>query len=234
MSDSEGVICGVCLGDNLEIPVKLPCKHIFCYTCIKPWLNVSTNKSCPLCQQVVNSDTGKLEVVNDLLDKMQDPLEKDCPVRWQYAGRNYGFWDYSPHANLDIETQYQTYQQALNERQYSDSSDSEDKESEESEDSSESNESEESKDSEESNESEDSELNPPLPKTPKQLEKEKIKDLKVCKIEVGPSIYHINFEDMFQYPHNIPGKKRAVKRVDKTLLDTQSCKGTAGLEKLYV
>ncbi len=99
---SNNDICGICL-DKYNLPVKLPnCTHIFCFLCIK---SVSAS-SCPLCRaRITNID-------NDFtIDK--DTLKKNLPSRymyiWQYAGRNFGHWNYDPITNDEIESKYSEY-----------------------------------------------------------------------------------------------------------------------------
>ena len=258
-SESEEVVCGVCLTDQLELPVNLPCNHIFCGTCIKPWLE-KERRICPFCKRQIQIDLGKLKILDKLMDKMQVAEEVNCPVRWQYAGRNFGYWDYSPSSNLFIEQQYQLYQKAVSTRQYpiqdseTDDSNTEsysftDSDKEESDQESDI-------DEEIELESDDSSNHqvvppapppspvpsiPPAPQLPSlnqdqlaRLEREKIRALRNCEFEVGPTVYVIDFRYMTQYPKDNPGRTRSVQRVAKGQHTSQTCKGTAGIEKVFI
>jgi len=41
--------CGICRDEIVEATKIVECGHIFCFSCISKWCNVSN--SCPLCQQ---------------------------------------------------------------------------------------------------------------------------------------------------------------------------------------
>ncbi|XP_061846629.1 E3 ubiquitin-protein ligase RNF146 isoform X3 [Colius striatus] len=76
--------CAICLQTCVH-PVSLPCKHVFCYLCVKgaSWLG----KRCALCRQ---------EIPEDFLDKptLLSPEELKAASRgngeyaWYYEGRN--------------------------------------------------------------------------------------------------------------------------------------------------
>jgi len=46
--------CPICL-ETLCYPAKLPCEHVFCYLCIKGFLNTQ-NSRCALCRTEVPSN----------------------------------------------------------------------------------------------------------------------------------------------------------------------------------
>ena len=53
------VECGICLEEKAMNPVVIPkCKHVFCFTCLETWKNVSsTNKcTCPYCRNDIVGD----------------------------------------------------------------------------------------------------------------------------------------------------------------------------------
>ncbi|XP_030618307.1 E3 ubiquitin-protein ligase RNF146-like [Delphinapterus leucas] len=92
-------ICGICSRNTCVHPVSLPCKHVFCYLCVKgaSWLG----KRCALCRQ---------EIPEDFLDKptLLSPEELKAASRgngeyaWYYEGRN-GWWQYDERTSRELE-----------------------------------------------------------------------------------------------------------------------------------
>ncbi|XP_042098135.2 E3 ubiquitin-protein ligase RNF146-B-like [Ovis aries] len=90
--------CAICLQTCVH-PVSLPCKHVFCYLCVKgaSWLG----KRCALCRQ---------EIPEDFLDKPTSlsPEELKAASRgngeyaWYYEGRN-GWWQYDERTSRELE-----------------------------------------------------------------------------------------------------------------------------------
>ncbi|XP_029450390.1 E3 ubiquitin-protein ligase RNF146 isoform X2 [Rhinatrema bivittatum] len=90
--------CAICLQTCVH-PVSLPCKHVFCYLCVKgaSWLG----KRCALCRQ---------EIPEDFLEKptLLSPEELKAASRgsgdyaWYYEGRN-GWWQYDERTSRDLE-----------------------------------------------------------------------------------------------------------------------------------
>ncbi|XP_053314519.1 E3 ubiquitin-protein ligase RNF146 [Spea bombifrons] len=90
--------CAICLQTCVH-PVSLPCKHIFCYLCVKgaSWLG----RRCALCRQ---------EIPEDFMDKptLLSPEELKSASRgngeyaWYYEGRN-GWWQYDERTSRDLE-----------------------------------------------------------------------------------------------------------------------------------
>ncbi|OCT80178.1 E3 ubiquitin-protein ligase rnf146 [Xenopus laevis] len=90
--------CAICLQICVH-PVSLPCKHIFCYLCVKgaSWLG----RRCALCRQ---------EIPEDFLDKptLLSPEELKSASRgngeyaWYYEGRN-GWWQYDERTSRELE-----------------------------------------------------------------------------------------------------------------------------------
>lgn len=88
--------CCICL-EEANIPIKLPCKHIFCFLCIKGEAENYDRAKCPLCRAGFDLDyLKKPELVDDL---------KSNSV-WKYSGRNFGWWDYDEKTNLILEEEY--------------------------------------------------------------------------------------------------------------------------------
>ncbi|MEE6475612.1 hypothetical protein FKM82_010816 [Ascaphus truei] len=90
--------CAICLQTCVH-PVSLPCKHVFCYLCVKgaSWLG----RRCALCRQ---------EIPEDFLDKptLLSPEELKSASRgngeyaWYYEGRN-GWWQYDERTSRELE-----------------------------------------------------------------------------------------------------------------------------------
>ncbi|XP_078505019.1 E3 ubiquitin-protein ligase RNF146-like isoform X2 [Lissotriton helveticus] len=90
--------CAICLQSCVH-PVSLPCKHVFCYLCVKgaSWLG----KRCALCRQ---------EIPEDFLDKpnllSQEELKAasrgNGEQAWYYEGRN-GWWQYDERTSRELE-----------------------------------------------------------------------------------------------------------------------------------
>eukprot|EP00062_Callorhinchus_milii_P013988 gi/632962668/ref/XP_007897449.1/ PREDICTED: E3 ubiquitin-protein ligase RNF146 [Callorhinchus milii] len=93
--------CAICLQTCVH-PVKLPCKHIFCFLCVKgaSW----QSRRCALCRQ---------EIPEDFLDKpaLLSPEELKAASRgngeyaWYYEGRN-GWWQYDERTSMELEDAY--------------------------------------------------------------------------------------------------------------------------------
>ncbi|NXJ67832.1 RN146 ligase, partial [Rostratula benghalensis] len=90
--------CAICLQSCVH-PVSLPCRHVFCYLCVKgaSWLG----KRCALCRQ---------EIPEDFLEKptLLSPEELKAAGRgngehaWYYEGRN-GWWQYDERTSRELE-----------------------------------------------------------------------------------------------------------------------------------
>ncbi|GCB71371.1 hypothetical protein scyTo_0005918 [Scyliorhinus torazame] len=90
--------CAICLQTCVH-PVKLPCKHIFCFLCVKgaSW----QSKRCALCRQ---------EIPEEFLDKpaLLSPEDLKAASRgngeyaWYYEGTN-GWWQYDERTSIELE-----------------------------------------------------------------------------------------------------------------------------------
>ncbi len=100
--------CGICLSNQMELPIRLPCNHVFCFLCIKSWIDNTTN--CPFCREEVDPDEcHKLPLMKELMSDY-----KPSNWVWQYSGRMVGYWDYSPQMNQHLESKYQEFCSATN------------------------------------------------------------------------------------------------------------------------
>jgi len=111
MNDKNSTdVCSVCLGEP-SIPIRLKCQglHIFCFLCLKQSLIL--DKRCPLCRDVIDVDDLEdykedfFEIVKDSTNASLSPPE----WIWQYAGRRFGYWNYDPTTNKEIEEGYQSF-----------------------------------------------------------------------------------------------------------------------------
>lgn len=92
--------CAICLQSCVH-PVRLPCRHIFCFLCVKgaSW----QSKRCALCRQ---------EVPEDFLERptLLSPEELKASASgkapgeyaWYYEGRN-GWWQYDERTSRELE-----------------------------------------------------------------------------------------------------------------------------------
>ncbi|XP_066589245.1 E3 ubiquitin-protein ligase RNF146 [Prorops nasuta] len=94
--------CAVCLQPCIH-PAILPCKHIYCYLCVKGVANQS--KRCPMCRQEIPPDfLEKPQLVE--IDEMQKESEySEEEYQWFYEGRN-GWWQYDQRTSFELETAY--------------------------------------------------------------------------------------------------------------------------------
>jgi len=98
--------CAVCL-QTCVYPVQLPCKHIFCYLCVK---GVTTqSKRCAMCRQEIPVDylqNPELLSNADLELGSGRGFEEDGQYwQWFYEGRN-GWWVYDERTSQDVEMYY--------------------------------------------------------------------------------------------------------------------------------
>ena len=98
MSDT----CSICLED-IKLNYKLKCGHQFCYLCLKFSL-LGRNHTCPLCRGDVEKDVLENASVEDSY-VIVEPQQQN--VKWYYAGRKEGYWQYDPIAQQLLNEAYQ-------------------------------------------------------------------------------------------------------------------------------
>jgi E3 ubiquitin-protein ligase RNF146 len=95
-SERVSIECAVCL-QNCIYPVQLPCKHIFCFLCVKGVTLQS--KRCAMCRREIPQDY----LFNpELLDQDREEDDEEDESSWFYEGRN-GWWKYDQRTSAEIE-----------------------------------------------------------------------------------------------------------------------------------
>lgn len=103
--DDDGDSCSICL-DIPTLPVTLPCKHVYCYMCIK---QVSqTSESCPMCRAYIPD-----YVYEGIKVSENDIRLNEVRGKWMYSGRNHGWWYFSPDIDDMIEHEWSKYNEEL-------------------------------------------------------------------------------------------------------------------------
>lgn len=99
MPDTGKLECAVCLQTCIH-PVQLPCRHIFCYLCVKGVTQQSTR--CAMCRQEIPADF----LDNPQLLPVQQPsIAFDGSYQWFYEGKN-GWWQYDDRTSSEIEAAF--------------------------------------------------------------------------------------------------------------------------------
>ena len=93
----------MCLQTSIY-PVQLPCRHIFCFLCVKGVANRS--KRCALCRQEIPADFfAKPVLVRN--ENLEQTIKFDDEYQWYYEGRN-GWWKYDDRTSQEIESHHKT------------------------------------------------------------------------------------------------------------------------------
>ena len=93
----------MCLQTSIY-PVQLPCRHIFCFLCVKGVANRS--KKCALCRQEIPPDFFAKPVLVRTED-LKQTIKFDDQYQWYYEGRN-GWWKYDDRTSQEIESRHKT------------------------------------------------------------------------------------------------------------------------------
>lgn len=93
--------CAVCLQPSLH-PVQLPCRHVFCFLCVKGV--ASRSRRCALCRQEIPPD---FFIRPNLLphEDLNQTVVFDEGYQWYYEGVN-GWWQYDARTSLDLESHH--------------------------------------------------------------------------------------------------------------------------------
>ena len=113
MSDNYNE-CPICL-NNAHLPVATKCGHIFCWDCIKNWVNIKGKMECPVCKNGINlNEVIKLYTGNDEKKKGEvDDRPQQERTQAQYTNpnilhriaNNFGFYGYTNDTILRPPTQ---------------------------------------------------------------------------------------------------------------------------------
>lgn len=95
--------CAICL-QTCIYPVQLPCKHIFCFLCVKG--ATTQSKRCAMCRAEIPPDYLDHPELISSLDSVQECTFEDG-FQWFYEGRN-GWWLYDERTGLEIEQFYKS------------------------------------------------------------------------------------------------------------------------------
>lgn len=95
--------CSICLEDPI-FKIKLDCNHIFCYLCLKTFLEKG-KLSCPNCRADINESV--LEEAHICIDYIDEYYQEKG--NWTYSGRNNGHWYYDKITADEIEEKYQNW-----------------------------------------------------------------------------------------------------------------------------
>ena len=123
MSQPTTKKCPICLCKH-TLPIKLECcGQIVDYLCFKGILLSNLSNNCPLCRHPLNTDLlekiDKDQLVdtgyNDSSDESSNDNSNDSTqcvtdYQWYFAGRNFGWWQYDPNSNKDINRLYKKYE----------------------------------------------------------------------------------------------------------------------------
>jgi len=96
--------CSICL-QQLQYPVTLPCKHKFCFLCVKGIRSSPASKTCAFCRQPFSLE----EVIRNLTFAPEEVSE----VKWHYSGKTNGWWEYDDRASKEIEVAFQNGEKKL-------------------------------------------------------------------------------------------------------------------------
>lgn len=89
--------CAICLQSCVH-PVRLPCRHVFCYLCVKgaSWLG----RRCALCRRDIPEDF--LERPTLLSPEELRAAGRGAEHAWYYEGRG-GWWQYDERTSRELE-----------------------------------------------------------------------------------------------------------------------------------
>jgi E3 ubiquitin-protein ligase RNF146 len=104
-TENDDTLCGICL-ETFDYPCQLPCGHIYCFLCIKGW--IQKINACAICRRDIPHDLIKNPNITNVKAKLsiEKQPENDGEYVWYYGGFN-GFWQYDTRTNTELEKQYQ-------------------------------------------------------------------------------------------------------------------------------
>ncbi len=121
MSDNYNE-CPICL-NNARLPIVTKCGHIFCWECIKGWVNTKGKLECPICkngiklEEVIKLYSGDNQVKKgEVDDRPQQERSKPEVVQKNIFNRvlnNLGLNEYSNNSNLRTPSQKEVQRNIL-------------------------------------------------------------------------------------------------------------------------
>lgn len=81
--ESDVPCCGICLDSVSERGVLDSCEHIFCYSCLKTWLQRSS--SCPHCKRQVHTVTRRMKDESVVVEKVEKRVLRETLEREESA-----------------------------------------------------------------------------------------------------------------------------------------------------
>lgn len=100
-NEEKKLECAICLQICIH-PVRLPCRHIFCFLCVKGIANQS--KKCAICRHEIPLDyLDKPEMVEQI--EVENEVVFEDGYQWFYEGRN-GWWQYDERTSTDLEASF--------------------------------------------------------------------------------------------------------------------------------
>ncbi len=82
-SNKPNLECFICLSAP-KSPVATQCGHIFCWKCLKSWLNTQDKLSCPVCKNGIEMEKIiRLFVTNAEFDNENDDVPKQDRINPQ-------------------------------------------------------------------------------------------------------------------------------------------------------
>lgn len=104
MSQNIVKTCMLC-DKQLNIPTKLDCGDIFCFTCIKTYV-LDCGQKCPICKQLIIKNLAEYTTTINM---------NKSSFRWVFSSTfNDGWWCYDDVTNLHIEKIYHDYLKRTN------------------------------------------------------------------------------------------------------------------------
>ena len=114
--------CPICL-NNSRLPVVTKCGHIYCWDCLKEWVNVKGKSQCPVCKngikldeviKLYSGDNQKKEGEIDDRPQQQRVNPEDVgPNIFQRIGNNFGLYGYTNNTTMRIPTQKEVQRNIL-------------------------------------------------------------------------------------------------------------------------
>ena len=98
--------CPICLSSQ-KLPIVTKCGHIFCWNCIKKWVEVNGKMECPSCKNGIKlNEVIKLYAGNNKTNKgeiddrpQQERSQPEYNI-FQKIGNNFGLYGYTSDTTL--------------------------------------------------------------------------------------------------------------------------------------